>query len=58
MTFSDTVDEKDTFRVTFPESISISYTSISTMGNGQPISSLNGQVLSIAMNPDFTATYW
>lgn len=53
MTFSDTIDQNDAFRVTFPGSLGVIYTSISTSGSSQGLSSLNGQILSVNQNVNF-----
>lgn len=57
MTFSDTVNEFDSFRITFPNSLPVTFKSVTRSGTSEGTSTLTGQVLSVSMNVDFTATY-
>lgn len=58
MTFSDTVNELDSFRVTFPGDIVVEFGSVSTSGTSEGVSGLMGQVLGVNMNTNFQVTYW
>jgi hypothetical protein len=58
MTFSDTVNENDTFRITFPNSLPVTFNSVSRSGSSEGTSTLSGQVLSLSMNINFPVTYW
>jgi len=58
MTFSDTVDQNDSFRVTFPSGLGVTFSSVSTSGSSEGVSSLNGQVLSVSQNVNFNVIYY
>jgi hypothetical protein len=57
MTFSDTVTELDTFRITFPTSIGTVFTSVITSGS-DGVSGLNSNVLTLAQNQLVTRNFW
>lgn len=58
MTFSDTIDQNDAFRITFPNNLGVSYTGVSTSGSSEGVSSLTGQVLSVNQNVNFNVVYY
>jgi hypothetical protein len=58
MTFSDTVNELDSFRITFPNSLPVTLNSVTRSGSSEGTSTLTSQVLSLSMNANFPVTYW
>jgi hypothetical protein len=58
MTFSDTIDQNDAFRITFPGGLGVSFSSVSTSGSSEGVSSLNGQILSVSQNVNFNVVYY
>lgn len=51
MTLSDTINVYDTFRVTFPSSLPVTYNSLGTSGSPLLTPTLNNQVLTVEMDP-------
>ena len=58
MTFSDTVNEYDTFRITFPSSLPVVFDNVTRSGSSEGTSTLMNQVLTVTMDVNFPATYW
>jgi len=53
MTLADTINEQDTFRITFPSVLSIGYNSLTSSASQVSLTSISGQVVNIGQNINF-----
>jgi hypothetical protein len=58
ITLSDTVNQNDSFKITFPNTLSVFYTNVTTSGSSEGNSSLSGQILNVNQNSFYQVEYF